>query len=247
MKKVDAPDDRVLVGVLKRKRDLTMLRREHWYRMPVRGTPKRKFGYVAFYEPARFGPNGRRIRYYARVVRHAIGKRRDLVPDEPRHPRAGEDYRKILVGRLRELPRPIANVPPRRVSFGFVALKDLLTAKNMLALYRVAPTEQMVERALMQAGIRATAQYRVSGGTTRYCLDFAIGCREGRIAIECDNRKAHALARQRERDKMKDYFLRRHGWRVIRLKERTIVSDMKICIERVRRTIEKLGGAKPDA
>ena len=245
MKKVDALDERVLVGVLKRKRDLAILRREHWYRMPVRKAPKRKFGYVAFYEPARFGKSGKRIRYYARVARYAVGKRRDLLPDEPHHPRADEDYKKILVGRLMELPRSIVNVPPRRVSFGFVTLKDLLAVKNILALYHVAPTEQMVGYALMRAGIRATAQYYVSSGTTRYCLDFAIRCREGRIAIECDNQKAHAPARQRKRDKAKDHFLRRHGWRMIRLKEHTIVSDMGSCIERVRRTVRKLGGMKP--
>jgi hypothetical protein len=242
MKRIKAQDEIVLVGVLKRKRDLTILRREHWYRIPVSKAPLRKFHYLAFYEPARFGRQGKCIRSYARVLRYHVGKRRDLLPNEPHHPSAGEDYVKIQIGRILHLPHPIKNMPPRRVSFGFATLKRFLTSKNILQLYRVAPTEQMVSRALRSAGIPAIPQYYVSGDKKRYRLDLTIVCRLGLIAVECDNLKAHSGIRRRMRDRDKDIFLRRHGWCVIRLTEHAIVSDIRSCVARVRRAVRKFGG-----
>lgn len=204
--------------------------------------PRRKFHYLAFYEPARFGRQGKCIRSYARVLRYHTEKRRDLLPDEPHHPGAGENYVKIQIGRILYLSRPIKNMPPRRVSFGFATLERFLTSKNILQLYRVVPSEQIVSRALRSAGIPAVPQYYISGGKKRYCLDFAIVCRRGLIAVECDNLKAHSGTRRQRRDRDKDIFLRRHGWCVIRLTEHTIVSDIRSCVARVRRAVREFGG-----
>lgn len=55
------------------------------------------------------------------------------------------------------------------------------------------------------------------------------------IAIECDNKKAHSSLRQREKDKIKNTFLRQAGWVVIRLSERDIVSDLKGCITKIKK------------
>ena len=74
---------RVLIGVLKTRGDLDILLRERWYRIPVSKSPKQPFGYVAFYQPAAFGHDRKRIRYYARVVRRETRPRRDLLPGEP--------------------------------------------------------------------------------------------------------------------------------------------------------------------
>ncbi|HUX35905.1 MAG TPA: DUF559 domain-containing protein [Candidatus Paceibacterota bacterium] len=229
--------------MLKRKQDLEILRNEHWYRIPVSKMPSRKFHYVAFYEPARFGHQGKCIRFYAQVLSSRVEKRRDLLPNEPHHPSAGEDYVKIQVGRILCLPQTIKNMPPRRVSFGFATLKRFLASKNILQLYRVSPTEQILGRALKSDGITATPQYYVLGGKKRYRLDFAIICKRGLVAIECDNLKAHSGKRQRERDRDKDIFLRRHGWCVIRLTEDMILSGIHNCVVKVRRAVKKLGGS----
>ncbi len=242
MSGIKTQDKIVLVGMLKRQRDLAILRREHWYRIPVAKAPRRKFHYLAFYEPARFGRQGKCIRSYARVLRYHVIKRRNLLPDEPYHPSAGEDYIKIQIGRILHLPRPIKNVPPRRVSFGFATLKRFLTSKNILELHSVAPTEEIVSHALRSANIPVFPQYHISVGRKRYRLDFAIVCRQGLIAVECDNLKAHSGRRRRMRDRDKDMFLRKHGWYVIRLAERIIISDIRSCVARVRRAIRRLGG-----
>jgi very-short-patch-repair endonuclease len=266
MDKRTADKRTVLVAVLKDRRDLGILLREHWYRMPVMYAPVRRFRYLAFYQPAckrlsarlpttgavgqvamagrpaSFGRDGKCIRYYAPVLGRHIRRRRDLLPDEPVHPRAGDDYVRVRVGRIRELPEPIRNTTPRRVTFGFTTLKRLLTSKNILELYGVPPTERLVGDALRREGIRATPQLTVSIGRKRYRLDFAVSCKQGMLAVECDNLKAHAGSCERRKDKLKDAALKRHRWTVLRLREREILSDTASCIGRVRRAVRRLGG-----
>ncbi|MDP3974818.1 MAG: DUF559 domain-containing protein [Candidatus Jorgensenbacteria bacterium] len=232
----------VLVGILKRKRDRAILFRDHWYHIPVGKAPRRAFRYLAFYEPARFGVAGKCIHFYARAVRRRMRKRKELFPDEAGHPHANERYWRVQVGRIHELSRPIKNVPPRRVSFGFTTLSRLRAARTILELYWVYPSEAVVSRALARERITAIPQYRISGGGKRYCLDFAIPCRRGAVAIECDNRKAHAGVRVHRRDRAKDIFLRRRGWVVIRLSERAIISDIGDCMMRVWRAVRAHGG-----
>lgn len=237
-------DEIVLVGVLKNQRDLHLLLTEHWYRMPVTHAPRRPFRYLAFYQPAKFGPQGKCIRYYAQVVHCRITKRSALVPAELRHPRAHDDYVRICVGNVKKLRQPIKNITRRRISFGFTTLDRLLTAKDILPLYNVAPTEQMIEDALARAGIKATAQCGVGNGKKRYYLDFAVFCRDGAIAIECDNKKAHAGRHQRQKDRRKNIFLQRRQWVVIRLPEHDIVSDLNGCMRRIKKAVRNLHGLK---
>lgn len=254
MIKNQAENQIVLVGVLKNKRDLDILLTENWYRIPKASAPRRQFNYLAFYQPALFGRRGKRIRYYARVLSYQTIKRRELLPDEPNHPRADDDYFRIRLGKIQKLLRPIRNIIPRRISFGFTTLCRLLKSKDILQLYNIAPTEQIVEDGLKQAGIKAIAQYHVLSGPEgeqalygaskkRYRLDFAVFCKQGAIAIECDNKKAHSGLSQRKKDKIKNTFLRRRGWTVIRLSERDIVFDLKSCLNRIQRVVRKLGGS----
>ena len=239
----DKIDKIVLVGVLKNKRDLNILLTENWYRIPLAHAPRRPFHYFAFYQPAIFGRQGKCIQYYARVLKCQTFKRSDLLPEESDHPRAGDYYFQVRVGKIKKLSRPIRNIIPRRVSFGFTTLNRLLRSKDILQLYNIAPTEQIIEDGLKRVGIKATAQYYVSSGQKRYRLDFAVFCQRGKIAIECDNKKAHAGQNQREKDKIKNAFLKRHGWIIIRLPEDNIVSDLKGCITRIKWVVWKLGGS----
>ena len=242
MSKKEAEDEVVLVGVLKNKRDLRILLEENWYRIPRKNLPRRKFKYLAFYQPAAFGRRGKRICYYARVLDWRMFYRQDLLPDEPLHPRARADYVRIRVGRINKLAHPIKNTTPRRVSFGFTSLPCLLRAKNILQLYDVAETEEIINKSLRKAGLRAVPQYWVKDAKRRYRLDFAVFCGRGRVAVECDNLRAHHGVRQRRGDKIKDRFLKEHGWTVLRFRENEIVSDAEGCAERVGRIIRKLGG-----
>ncbi|MDO8664465.1 MAG: DUF559 domain-containing protein [Candidatus Liptonbacteria bacterium] len=232
----------VLVGVLKDRRDLRILLEEKWYRIPVAFLPKRKFTHVAFYQPAALGRKGKRIEYYARVAGKEIRKRVELLPKDSEHPRAGEDYLKVSFNSVEELAKPIRNVVPRRVSFGFTDLKTLRSARDILELYSVPPTEQILERALNRRGIKTLPQYTLSAGGKRYRLDLAIFCEHGNIAIECDNRKAHSSQVQKLKDKQKDADLKKLGWRVIRFSEPDILERLNASAAIVQKVFQQLGG-----
>ncbi len=231
----------VLVGVVKSQRDLDILLREHWYRIPVAHAPARTYEYLAFYQPAVFGRSGKCIRYYARVLGYRTVRRDKLLPDEPNHPRARKPYLRIRIGKIQTLRRPIRNIIPRRVTFGFTTLHRLRTARDLLQLYDVAPIEQMVGDALKRVRISAFPEYTVSASGRRYRLDFAIMSTRGNIAIECDNIASHKSAKAREQDKQKDIFLRELGWTVIRLPEHAIIANLARCVTMIKRHISGTG------
>lgn len=236
MKRSSREKRTVLVCVLKSRRDRDLLLCEKWYRMPIASAPKRRFRFLAFYQPTCFGRYGKRIEYYARVQRIERRKRAVLLPRESIHPRVGDEYWYIRVSRIQKLPRPIRNTTPRRISFGFTTLARLKKARNILELYNVAPIEEIMKRAFVRARISAIPQYSVS----RYRLDFAIFFSSGMIAIECDNTKAHSTDAQKKKDRAKDAFLRRRGWKVIRLKEDAIIFNCDACLARVQRAIQSI-------
>lgn len=232
----------VLVVILKNERDRQILLEENWYRIPDKYFPIRKFKYIAFYQPASFGLEGKRICYYAKIG--SIGKfpRINLLPREKDHPRAWEDYLKLKFERICRLRKPIKNTTPRRVSFGLTSLVNLRSAKNILQLYGVVETEEVVAKKLRELKINFQPQYWVMGEAHRYRLDFAIFCRNGRIAVECDNRKAHSSPQQLARDHAKDSFLIEQGWRVVRLGEKKISAGDRFWLPRLRRAVESLDG-----
>ncbi|MDO8425837.1 MAG: DUF559 domain-containing protein [bacterium] len=234
----------VLVAVLRRCRDLELLLTRRWYRIPVTNAPARAYAYLAFYQPASaFGVRGQCIRYYARVRSHARVQRIQLLPDEPEHPGAREWYDCVRVDTVRQLQHPVRNITPRRVTFGFTTLHRLRTAQDFLQLYNVAPIEQLVEDGLRRAGIVAIPQQTITEGARRYRLDFAVPCRSGAVAIECDNIASHRSPAQRARDARKDTFLRARGWMIVRLPEDRILQDLPSCIARIRSAMRQCGGA----
>ena len=229
----------VLVGVLKSKGDLDILLHDHWYRIPVAFAPKKKFKYVAFYQPEIFGKEGKQIKYFARVISIRRVKRLVLLPNEPKHKKADDYYYKIKFKKIEQLESPIKNIIPRRISFGFTSLKDLESSRNILELYHVPATEKIIERGLRSEGIKTIKEFTIINGEKRYRVDLVILCKKGKIAIECDNDKAHNNKKQKEKDKAKDLFLRRHSWKVIRLSEKEIIENLDQSILKIKKYYTK--------
>ncbi len=112
------PEDRVLITALPRPADFVRLQREGWYRIPQRHAPKGLHAeYFAFYFGSRFGRQKWAIHYYAPRLGHELTTRRELLPDEPDHPRADELYYKVQLGTLRPLSQPIISLQWRRITF----------------------------------------------------------------------------------------------------------------------------------
>lgn len=134
----DEPDDeaRVLVAVVTRPCDLALAREQGWYRVPLGRVPPRfAADYLAFYQTAAFGAERWSVRYYAPVLRYSILTRRELLPDEAEHPRAGERYYRVELGPLAALPLPVPAARLRRVVFIATTYGQLRRARDVRELF----------------------------------------------------------------------------------------------------------------
>lgn len=235
----------VLVGVVRRPVDLDIVLKEGWYRMPLRYAPRRRPAYMAFYQTHIFGREGKAIRYYAPVRSYSMKKRAQLLPGEKRHPRADEYYYKLTLGRIQTTPHIIRNKSRRRISFGFTTLAKLKKADRICQLFDIIPIEDIIRLALSRRGIKARHEHcLMQNGHCRYRLDFAIFCCRGKIDLECDNEKWHLTPARRNKDCRRDQFLRRWGWTVLRVSGKEIKQDTGLCLDKVEKAIESLGGVQ---
>jgi len=124
------PDAVVLVAVITRPEDLALARDAGWYRLPEPQAARLPFPDVlAFYQTAAFGAERWSVRYAAPVRGRELVLRRDLLPGETGHPRAGQAYLKLQLGPLELLPRPIANPSWHHFTFLVTTGARLLAAR----------------------------------------------------------------------------------------------------------------------
>ncbi len=145
----DAP---VLVAVVTRPCDLEHARADGWYRVPIRRAPRGLAAdYLAFYQTAAFGVERWAVRYVAPVHSVGLARRRELLPDEPLHPRADERYYRFALGPLWALPAPVPSRRLRRVTFIPTTFGQLLHASDVAELWHTAPVD--VNGAVWAAGV----------------------------------------------------------------------------------------------
>jgi len=125
-----SPSSLILVAVMTDPRDLEIARLLGWYRIPLRSAPKViAVDYLAFYQTASFNDDKWRIRYMAPVQGHELLSRAELLRDESDHPRADQEYYKVQLGPLMELPEPIYARKWRRITFFYTTGEYLLKAR----------------------------------------------------------------------------------------------------------------------
>ncbi|MBU2573221.1 MAG: DUF559 domain-containing protein [Elusimicrobia bacterium] len=232
----------VLIAVIKTPRDLDLLLRERWYRIPDAHAPKRGFTHIAFYQPASFGNDSGKIRYYAAVRSRETAERPELLPDEPLHPHAKNRYLRYGVWAPRRLKKPIVNMGRERVCFGYTTMGRLKSARDIHGLFGVPPLEKIIGKRLKKAGLDFSPEYAViEEGRCRYRLDFAVFCRYGKLDIECDGHKCHCGPAARKKDAQRDARLVDLGWTVLRLSEHEIVLHKAAAVSRVREAAQTLG------
>jgi hypothetical protein len=146
-----APTDLILVCILSSPRDLEIARMLGWYRIPLRTAPKVvSVDYLAFYQSGAFGESGARIEVIAPVLGHELMTRRELLQDEPDHPRAGEEYFKIQIGPLEKLPRPILADKWRRLTFIYSTGEYLLRSATLNDLIVHSDERQLLWQSLRE-------------------------------------------------------------------------------------------------
>jgi hypothetical protein len=119
MEKMPADSSLMLVGVLPAKKDFEIARLLGWYRIPLRMAPKVvDVDYLAFYQTGVFGNASRwQIKWFAEVKGHELTTRRELIRNEPDHPRANEEYYKVQLGPLQSREEPILADKWKRITF----------------------------------------------------------------------------------------------------------------------------------
>jgi very-short-patch-repair endonuclease len=93
------------------------------------------------------------------------------------------------------------------------------------------PFEVDVRDTLLRHGLKLTAQY----GTSGYWIDFAVQhpTQPGRyvLAIECDGATYHSSRSARDRDRLRQEQLERHGWRFHRIWSAEWFHDKQACTQ----------------
>lgn len=171
--------DRVLVGVMTHPRDFRLARDEGWYRIPVRHAPEATVdsAVLAFYFTAAFGDEKWAIHWYSEVRGHELVLRRDLVPNQPDHPRAEDRYFKIQIGPLIRRDPAIPSLRWRRISFISTTWDRFSAAEEINDLYMSGADGLYVT--LKESGFFPEREYFIRDDEGAYVADLAVPCRDG--------------------------------------------------------------------
>jgi hypothetical protein len=158
----------VLVCLMPSTHDLEIARLLGWYRIPFRTAPKVvAVDFLAFYQPGSFGEAAGHIEWIAPVRGHELTTRAELLRDEPGHPRAREEYFKIQLGPLEQLPHPVVAEKWKRLTFLYTTGEYLLKAHTLNDL-----VVQSDQRQLLWSSLRERAERSQSYKTDLPPLDI---------------------------------------------------------------------------
>jgi len=234
----------VLVAVINNLRDFEIARDQGWYRIPLERAPSRVGAdYLAFYQTRVFGKERWAINYYAPVRRFRIVSRQTMLPEEPDHPRAHELYYKIEIGPLQRLLHPIPSHRLRRITFIPTTLERLLRAEEINDLWCGNAAEETLWQAFKENGITAERHYPLREEDEAYQIDFALFCREGKIAVLLDAEiPVENIHIVREQPRIDDYDLTVSGWTVLRFTPDDLTKTLPACLDAILATIAQRDG-----
>jgi hypothetical protein len=173
------PEDRVLVGVMKARRDYNIARHDRWYRIPQSRMPGGlTIEYMAFFlSGSTFRSQSGGIHYYATFEGLELHYRRDLLPEQPDHPRANDVYYKVQLGELLPKDPPILNTTNRRFAFIFTTWDRFFYAKTIPDLY--SKDDYFVDRIYHALTSRGVAAERTWEALTREPPRLRVLCQRG--------------------------------------------------------------------
>lgn len=229
----------VLVAVLNNEQDWRRAAEEGWYRIPQRRAPRRiGADYLAFYMTGGCGQveAAHSVTFYAPVRRYQLLTRRDLLPQESDHPRAGEYYYRIELGPLQQLERPVPAARYRRVTFIHTTLDRLLAAGDVLDLFRHDDPFEQLWGALREHRLHPLKN-RIVGDDV---IDIALRARGGYVGIHCAEDTETKEAKEAREGCPP---LLRDRWSLLTLGTESIAQDMDGCLRRIGAALIDLGGS----
>jgi very-short-patch-repair endonuclease len=236
---------------VKSRADFARARDDGWYRVPVATVPESlreplldgRVRTLALYLPSAFREEGWQVRWIAPIRGVVERSRRELLPDEPGHPRADQPYLRLDLGPLSLLPRPIPSRRLRRIVLIPTTRAKLETAAEINDLFHASPVEDVLWSAFKDDGIEAEREFFVDGDRQRrYALDFAIFGNEGNLDVECDGDAYHANPEKAVYDNRRNNFLTARGWKVLRFSTGQIREALPDVMAHVRATLKQCGG-----
>lgn len=223
----------VLVAVLNNAEDLRRAAAEGWYRIPQRKAPRRiGADYLAFYQTAAFKAEdtAQTVTYYAATRRYRLLTRRELLPHEADHPRADDFYFRIEIGPLQRLERPVPAAKFHRVTFIHTTLDQLLTAPDVVNLFRKDDPFETLWGALREHRLRPLKN-RLVGDRP---VDIALRARGGYLGINCVEEAATQEAR---------LPALAERWELLNLSTVRIEQDLNACLRQIGAALISLGGS----
>jgi very-short-patch-repair endonuclease len=118
----------------------------------------------------------------------------------------------------------ICYVKPSLVGRFGACSRRCAAALSQQAQQRVSSVETTLLNALINAGLTPVAQYPIAP----YTIDYAFPAY--RLAVECDGDYWHSTPWQKKKDNQRDGYLKKQGWRTLRIKEKQIKTDVAACV-----------------
>lgn len=237
----------MLVALLPRKAALVTLKTEGWYHIPVNTAPKRWPPKVmAFYQGKAFGADKYQIRHFGEVERTEIVPRRVLFPnDEDNQHKAEHLYYRVDVKDLQMRYKPIISYRPRRLVFIPTTLEKFEQAEQINDLFDGSPLEDRLWSALKYIGVQAERQWKIIVRRHNYYLDFAVFCRNGKLAIETDGYTTHHDSlNQIDYDTWRQNEIEIDGWRFLHYTRRQVKDNWTPYLSQIQAVIDQLGGVE---
>jgi len=239
----------VLVALLPKTEAFVRLKNEGWYHIPVESAPVKRWPpkIMAFYQGKAFGKeDGYKIRYFGEVDRIDIVPRRELFPEdkENKH-KAEKPYYRIQLKDLQMRYSPIISHRPRRLVFVPTTLRKFEQAEQINDLFDGSPLEDRLWRALKYVNVPAERQWKIVVEKKNYYLDFAVFCRDGKLAIETDGYTTHYdNLNQIDYDTWRRNEIEIDGWRFLHYTTKQVRDDWSPYLGQIQKVIDQLGGAE---
>jgi hypothetical protein len=164
MEKLNYPEAAsiILVAIIPNRKDLEIARVLGWYRIPIRSAPKIiQVDYICFYQPSSFGATSKwRIETFASMKGSELVKRKELFKDESNHPRANDEYYKIQLGQLMQLPHVIQAGSWHRFTFLYTTGQKIQQAEELKDLVVKDEERNLLWRSLRERA-KTQNQYHV--------------------------------------------------------------------------------------
>jgi hypothetical protein len=135
-----------------------------------------------------FGDDRWAIHYYAPIEGHELVTRRDLLPSEPDHPRAGNWYYALQLGPLEHKLHPIVSARWRSITFILTTGDRFMNALEINDLFEQESPVGHLYVKLKEMGIQVEREWWINEEGIAYMVDLALLVDDGWLPLTFGDR-----------------------------------------------------------